>query len=96
MKKFHNLWTSYINLNALYYIYHIMSQLKEITLCINFDKTIVVYMSVIGCHKSKKEDKDQKSIQSSTTLDQGYQWESDNFTTRHHKREPRGQAFPSR
>ena len=45
---------------------------------------------------SKIEDKNQKLIQSSTTLDPGYQWESDNFTIRHHKREPRGQPFPSR
>ena len=43
--------------------------------------------------RSKTEDKDQESIQSSTTPDQGYQWESDNFTIRHHKREPRGQPF---
>ena len=34
--------------------------------------------------KEKKEGKDQESIQSSTTSDQGYQWESDNFTIRHH------------
>ena len=27
----------------------------------------------------KKEGKDQESIQSSTTTDLGYQWESDNF-----------------
>ena len=46
--------------------------------------------------KSKKEGKDQESIQSSTTLDPGYQWESDNVTIRHHKREARGQPFPSR
>ena len=39
---------------------------------------------------SKKEDKDQESIQSSTKPDPGYQWESDNFTIRRHKREPRG------
>ena len=42
-------------------------------------------------YKSKKEGKDQESIQSSTTPDLGYQWESDNITIRHHKREPRGQ-----
>ena len=30
--------------------------------------------------KSKYECKDQESIQSSTTPDQGYQWESDKFT----------------
>ena len=39
--------------------------------------------------QSKKKGKDQESIQSSTTPDPGYQWESDNFTIRHHKREPR-------
>ena len=44
----------------------------------------------------KKKDKDQELIQSSTTPDPGYQWESDNFTIRHHKREARGQPFSSR
>ena len=32
--------------------------------------------------QSKKEGKDQESIQSSTTPDPGYQWESDNVTIR--------------
>ena len=51
----------------------------------------------ISCHSSyiqdkiKKEGKAQESIQSSTTPDPGYQWESDNFTIGHHKRVPRGQ-----
>ena len=36
---------------------------------------------------SKKESKDQESIQSSTKPDPGYQCESDNVTIRHHKRE---------
>ena len=40
----------------------------------------------------KKEGKDQESIQSRTTPDPGYQWESDNFTIRHH-RDPRGHPF---
>ena len=44
----------------------------------------------------KKTGKDQESIQSSTTPNPGYQWESENFTIRHRKREPRGQPFPSR
>ena len=35
--------------------------------------------------QSKKEGKDQESIQSSTTNDPGYQWESDNVAIRHHK-----------
>ena len=43
------------------------------------------------CNQSKKEGKNQESIQSSTTPDPGYQWESDNVTTRHHKQETRGQ-----
>ena len=43
--------------------------------------------------KSKKGGKDQESIQSSTTSDPGYQWESNKLkvTCRHHKRELRGQ-----
>ena len=47
-------------------------------------------------HQSKKEGKDQESIQSSTTPDPVYQWESNKLTIRHHKREQRGQPFPSR
>ena len=47
-------------------------------------------------NQGKKEGKDQESIQSSTSSDPGYQWEIDNYTIRHHKREPRGQPFPSR
>ena len=46
--------------------------------------------------KTKKEVKDQVSIQSSTTPDPGYKWERENFTIRHHKRQQRGQLFPSR
>ena len=45
--------------------------------------------------QSKKEDKYQESIHSSTTPDPGYQWESNKLTIRLHKREPRGQPFPS-
>ena len=51
---------------------------------------------VCGWQQRKKEGKDQESIQSSTTPDQGYQWESDNVTVRHYKREPIGQPFPCR
>ena len=36
---------------------------------------------------SKKRGKDQEWIHSITTPDPGYQWESDNFTIRHHKRD---------
>ena len=43
-----------------------------------------------------KEGKDQELIQSSATPDPGYQWESNKLTITYHKREPRGQPFPSR
>ena len=43
-------------------------------------------------NESKKEGKDQESIQSSTTPNPEHQWESDNFTIRYHKREARGQS----
>ena len=46
--------------------------------------------------ESKQGCKDQESIQSSTTPDPGYQWESDKLTVRHHKREPRVQPLPNR
>ena len=35
--------------------------------------------------ESKKDGKDQESIQSSTTPDIEYQWEKQNVTNRHHK-----------
>ena len=41
--------------------------------------------------QSKKDGQDQESIQSSTTPDPGYQWESNKLTVKHHKREPIGQ-----
>ena len=44
----------------------------------------------------KKGDNDQESIQSSTTSDPVYQWESNKLTIWDHKRERRGQPFPSR
>ena len=37
----------------------------------------------VSFFQSKKEGKDQESIPSSTTPDQRYQWESDNFTIEH-------------
>ena len=40
--------------------------------------------------QSKKDGKDQESIQSSTTPDPGYQWESNKLLVRHYKREPSG------
>ena len=36
--------------------------------------------------QSKKDGKDQESIQSSTTPDPRYQWESNKLTVRHHRR----------
>ena len=60
------------------------------------DITFFIGKMCIFATESKKEGKDQESIQSNTTPDPGYKWESDNFTIRHHKREPRGQPFHSR
>ena len=41
--------------------------------------------------QSKKDGKDQESIQSSTTPDPGHQWESNKLTVRHYRRELRSQ-----
>ena len=50
---------------------------------------------VLFAKESKKEGKNQESIQSSTTPDPEYQRGSDIVTIRHHKLVPRGQPFPS-
>ena len=57
---------------------------------------LIVRQKPLRFPQSKSGCKDQVLIQSSTTPDQGYQWESDKFTVRHYKREPRGQSFTSR
>ena len=57
-------------------------------------QSVVTLYCVVTCSESKREGKEQESIQSSTTPDAGNQWESDNFSIRHHKREPRGQPPP--
>ena len=70
--------------------------------CINYPIPGLVHVFVYSdshlClnHQNKIEGIDQESTQSSTTTSPRYQRESDNATTRHHKREPRGQPFPSR
>ena len=70
---------------------------SDLTVCYGGGSKVPTKMAAMSIYcKSKNERKDQDSIQSSTTPDQGYQWERDNFTIRHHKREPRGQPFPSR
>ena len=43
--------------------------------------------------QSKKDGKDQELIQSSTTPDPGYQWESNKVTVRHHRRELRSRTI---
>ena len=67
---------------------------SEITYLMNLHMGMTVV--ILSSDLSTKEGKDQESIQSSTTPDPGYEWESDNFTIRHHKREPKGQPFPNR
>ena len=49
-----------------------------------FQRFSAGYNYFVFLYKSKKEDKDQESIQSSNTPCPGYQWESD-VTIRHHK-----------
>ena len=54
--------------------------------------TVILYLESFGAsmmYFQSKKGKDQESIQSSTTPDPVYRWESDNFTIRHHKREPK-------
>ena len=46
--------------------------------------------------ESKKNGKDQESVQLCTTPDQDTTWESDKNTIKRHKQEPRGQSFPRR
>ena len=41
--------------------------------------------------QSKKDGNDQEPVQSSTTPDPGYQWESNKLTVRHHRQELRSQ-----
>ena len=47
------------------------------------DNTVRQRQAVCQETQSKKEGKDRKKIQSSTTPDPGYKWESDNVTIRH-------------
>ena len=74
---------------ALLYAWTVMLTTIDHEYIITLNSTFIPF-------ESKKEGKDLELIQSSTTPDTGYQWESDNVTIRHHKREPRGQPFPSR
>ena len=46
-------------------------------------------------YQRKKEGKDQEFIQSSTTPDPGYQWESDNVTIRHPNESQEVSPFPA-
>ena len=46
-------------------------------------------------YDSNKEGKDQESIQSRTTPDPGYQWESDNITIRHKNESTKVSPFPA-
>ena len=71
--------------------------LKNILYLLNKNDLITVKHSKGSACKvytlSKKADKDQESIKSRTTPDPGYQWESDNVTNRHHKREQKRSAL---
>ena len=47
-------------------------------------------------YKSKKDGKDQETIQSSTTPDPGYHMGKLKKYNKHHQQEPKGQPVPSR
>ena len=47
----------------------------------------------VSYFQSKKEGKDQESIQSRTTPDQRYQWENENFTIKHHNKSQEISSF---
>ena len=57
---------------------------------------ICVRICLIKAKKSKKDNKDQESIQSSTTRVPGYQKGKQQNHNKNHKQEPRGQPFPFR
>ena len=78
------------NFKPLYVVYTIKLAISGLQIRVCTGKLFSSFLI-----QSKKEGKDQELIQSSTTPDPGYQWESDNVTIRHHKREPRG-PFPRR
>ena len=59
-------------------------------------QSVIPFCTMNTYYKINKEGKDQESLQLSTTPDPGYPLENDNVTTRHHKREPRGQPFTCR
>ena len=56
-----------------------MFNVTNLTLNSDVDLDTFIFVS----HESKKEGKYQESIQSSTTPDPGYQWESDDYTIGH-------------
>ena len=58
------------------------------------DRDIKITLNITKVSKGAKIS--NRYNQLSTTFDPGYQWEIDKLTVRHHKREPRGQPFPSR
>ena len=87
-----SIYLQYFPRKIYYYDYSIYIMIKVI-------KFVVLTIHCLTMFKNKQSKsgcKDQESIQSSTTLDPGYQWESDKLTVRHHKQEPRDQPFPSR
>ena len=53
-----------------------------------------VWGPYLGCY-SKIWCEDQESIQSSTTPDPGYQWESDKLTVRHNNESQEVSLFPA-
>ena len=70
---------------------HIHTQLKAYEMSDILSGSVVFVIT-----ESKKDSKDQESIQSSTTSVPGYQMGKKQNQNKHHKQQPRGQSFPSR
>ena len=67
---------------------HILDRgLINVILVVRLLHRLMIYWRIRNyiLERSKKGCKDQESIQSSTTPDPGYQWESDKLIVRHHK-----------
>ena len=94
-RKFDTIIFFYVFVDLVYYDgLFVIKQNRSVLI---YERTLKTHHHIFALFlQSKKEGKDQESIQSSTTPDPGYQWESNKLTIRHHKREPRGQPFPSR
>ena len=84
-----------VEIETLLKMKYVLKSRSVTTLFSELLQSVIPFCMMNTYYKSNKEGKDPESLQLSTTPDPGYQWENNNVTTRHHKREPRGQPFPT-